>query len=41
MSLALVRNGEGSVLDNDIYSTLCIRGIYDMNVGRRGTQRLV
>jgi hypothetical protein len=41
MRLALVRNGKGSIIDDDIYVTLRIRGIQDMNVGRRSTQRLV
>jgi hypothetical protein len=39
--LALVRNGEGSIIDDDIYVTLRISGIKDVNVGRRSTQRLV
>ena len=38
---ALVRNGEGSIIDYDIYATLRIRGIEDVNVGSRSTQRLV
>lgn len=37
MRLALVRNGEGSIIDDDIYATLRIRGIKDVNVGRRST----
>ena len=41
MRFALVRNGEGSIIDYDIYVTLRIRGIQDVNVRRRSTQRLV